>query len=63
MVFVEPANTTINPLIPQFCVRDAVAFQVVDSHSGNSARGDWVGDLPGIVRPLLTWSTEYSKNQ
>ena len=61
MVFVEPANTTIDPLMPQFCVRDAVAFQVVDSHDGNSARGDWVGDLPGIVRPLLKWSTQYSQ--
>jgi len=59
MVFVEPANATLEPTITQYCVRDAVAFQVVDSHDGNSARGDWVGDLPGIVRPLLKWETKY----
>lgn len=59
LVFVEPANTALDPIVPQFCVRDAVAFQVIDSHDGNSARGDWVGDLPGIVRPMLKWGTDY----
>mgnify|MGYP005846006273 CR=1 FL=1 len=59
LVFVEPANTTLDPIVPQFCVRDAVAFQVIDSHDGNSARGDWVGDLPGIVRPMLSWETRF----
>jgi lipopolysaccharide transport system ATP-binding protein len=62
MVFVEPANATLDPNIKQYCVADAVAFQVVDSHDGNSARGDWVGDLPGVVRPLLQWNTQYLPN-
>jgi hypothetical protein len=25
-------------------------------------RGDWVGDLPGVVRPLLQWNTQYLPN-
>jgi len=38
--------------------RNAVAFQVVDSPVGDSARGDYVGPMPGVVRPLLNWATE-----
>lgn len=36
---------------------NAIAFQVVDSPSGDSARGDYVGPMPGVVRPLLNWTT------
>jgi lipopolysaccharide transport system ATP-binding protein len=38
--------------------RNAVAFQVVDSPAGDSARGDYIGPMPGLVRPLLNWTTE-----
>ena len=37
--------------------RNVVAFQVVDSPHGDSARGDYVGPMPGVVRPLLNWTT------
>jgi lipopolysaccharide transport system ATP-binding protein len=37
---------------------NAVAFQVVDSPMGDSARGDYVGPMPGVIRPLLKWATE-----
>ena len=37
---------------------NAVAFQVVDSPAGDSARGDYVGPMPGLIRPLLDWTTE-----
>ncbi|HEX7312852.1 MAG TPA: ABC transporter ATP-binding protein [Pyrinomonadaceae bacterium] len=36
---------------------NAVAFQVLDEPGGVSARGDYVGPMPGIVRPLLQWET------
>jgi lipopolysaccharide transport system ATP-binding protein len=36
---------------------NAVAFQVVDGEGGDSARGDYAGPLPGVVRPLLEWDT------
>jgi lipopolysaccharide transport system ATP-binding protein len=36
---------------------NAVAFQVVDGGDGLSARGDYVGPMPGVVRPLLEWDT------
>jgi lipopolysaccharide transport system ATP-binding protein len=38
----------------------AVAFQVVDSLDGNSARGDFAGRIPGAVRPLLEWTTQFT---
>jgi hypothetical protein len=39
-----------------------VAFQVVDAQDGDSARGDYVGPMPGVVRPLLAWHTIAEKN-
>ena len=46
-----------DPVKNHFYERDAVAFQVVDSLEGDSARGDWESALPGVVRPLLEWTT------
>jgi lipopolysaccharide transport system ATP-binding protein len=34
------------------------AFQVLDVGEGRSARGDYNGPIPGVVRPLLNWDTE-----
>jgi len=36
----------------------AVAFQVVDTMSGSSARGDYTGRIPGVVRPLFQWDAQ-----
>ena len=36
----------------------AVAFQVVDSLAGDTARGDLGVMMPGAVRPLLPWRNE-----
>lgn len=37
---------------------NAVAFQVIDSQRGDSARGEYAGPMPGVVRPLLRWTTD-----
>ncbi len=37
--------------------KNAVAFQVLDEPGGLSARGDYAGPMPGVVRPLLEWTT------
>jgi lipopolysaccharide transport system ATP-binding protein len=39
------------------CV-DAVSFHVQDAGEGDTARGRFTGQLQGVVRPLLDWSTE-----
>src|SRR4030095_16895103 len=38
--------------------RNVVAFHVVDNQSGDSARGDYVGPMPGLGRPLVQWAAE-----
>jgi lipopolysaccharide transport system ATP-binding protein len=43
----------------QLSVHSALSFQVVDTLDGDSARGDYGKDFPGIVRPLLKWTTNY----
>lgn len=59
MYFIGPAIRTMKPEIRRFRVDDAVAFQVIDSLDGNSARVDYIGDLAGVVRPLLKWETQF----
>jgi len=54
------STITRSPSIGHFYERDAVAFQVVDTLDGDSARGDYAGPIPGIVRPLLHWTTQFS---
>jgi lipopolysaccharide transport system ATP-binding protein len=57
---VKVAITTQNPETIHVSERDVVAFQVVDSFEGDSARGDYARPLPGAVRPLLEWDTRYA---
>ncbi len=61
MLFVAPAVRT-----PERKWRlyesDAVAFQVIDSLDGDSARGDFSGYMTGAVRPLLRWETRFDPN-
>ena len=58
--FIHAAMTTMKPqTILQFHEKEAVSFRVVDPMEGDSARGDWANELRGLVRPLLTWETEY----
>jgi lipopolysaccharide transport system ATP-binding protein len=56
-LFVGAAISTMNPLLVHFYERDAVAFQVFDSMDGDTARGDYAGPIPGVVRPMLQWNT------
>jgi lipopolysaccharide transport system ATP-binding protein len=42
--------------------RDVVAFQVIDSFAGDTARGDFGGTMPGVVRPVLRWETRSAAN-
>jgi lipopolysaccharide transport system ATP-binding protein len=56
---VSAAISTMDPVIVHFFERDAVAFQVIDSLDGDSARGDYAGPFPGVVRPLLQWTTSF----
>ncbi|HEX4336088.1 MAG TPA: ABC transporter ATP-binding protein [Polyangiaceae bacterium] len=56
-IVVNIALSTMDPVVVHFHERDAVAFQVVDSLTGDSARGVYAGPMPGVVRPMLDWAT------
>ncbi len=58
ILFVGPGIYTLNPNIKHFRINDAVAFQVIDNMDGSSARVDFVGNMGGVIRPLLKWETK-----
>jgi lipopolysaccharide transport system ATP-binding protein len=59
IMLIGPCVRSLEPDMVQFWERNAVAFQVADAAGGDTARGDYPGGIPGSVRPLLKWSTEY----
>lgn len=59
LITVGVGIVTESPFSIHFDVPYAVAFQVVDSMDGDSARGDFGGDYMGVVRPLLNWITRF----
>lgn len=59
MMFVNCNMLTLIPDGIQFLEQAAVAFQVVDSMEGNTARGDYARNFPGMVRPMLEWKTAF----
>jgi len=44
------------PFLSHVYEQDVVSFNIVDNIDGRSARGNYVGGFPGIVRPLLRWT-------
>jgi lipopolysaccharide transport system ATP-binding protein len=55
------AGMVTDAMVTQFYEADAVALHVVDSLDGNSARGDYAGNMRGVVRPMLKWQTFYKQ--
>jgi lipopolysaccharide transport system ATP-binding protein len=60
---VQPALITLDPTIVQFWEQDAVSFQVIDTNDGSTARGDYAGNIEGVIRPLFKWTTLYSPDK
>ncbi len=58
--FINVACTQYAPSRDYFYVNQAVAFQIIDSMDGDTARGDWGGELGGLIRPLLKWQTRFT---
>jgi lipopolysaccharide transport system ATP-binding protein len=61
LMYVDVALNTMDPYIQQFHEHHVIAFQVIDSFAGDSARGDWTGPMRGVVRPLLKWTTRFER--
>ena len=60
MLFINCTLLAMSPENVQFNEQSVVAFQVIDRMDGDSARGDYAKGFPGIVRPLLEWTTQFS---
>lgn len=58
---VKAVLITLQPLSVLFSCPSAVAFTVIDKQDGTTARGDYVGKLHGVMRPLLEWHTDYMR--
>ena len=57
-VDVEVVTIASPKLIPHAGAHKVVAFHVYDPAEGGSARGLYTGQLRGVVRPLLEWTSE-----
>jgi lipopolysaccharide transport system ATP-binding protein len=56
--FLSAGLSALRPFANQFWIRNAAAFEVIDPVQGDSARGDYDGEMRCFVRPLLQWSSE-----
>jgi lipopolysaccharide transport system ATP-binding protein len=63
MHYVAAGLLVLNPMVHEFHAPEAIAFQVIDSLEGNSARGDWGGNLKGAIRPLLNWRSQLASGE
>jgi lipopolysaccharide transport system ATP-binding protein len=61
-MIVSSIMRTTQPDEFHFEALEAVAFQVIDHPGGDTARGDYGRSIPGVVRPLLEWTTEFIPN-
>ncbi|KKQ33953.1 MAG: ABC transporter family protein, partial [Candidatus Nomurabacteria bacterium GW2011_GWB1_37_5] len=49
-----------SPFLIHVHQENVIIFEVIDEVRGDSARGNYHGGFPGIVRPLLKWETKKS---
>lgn len=59
---VGAAMRTEIPHLVHFYEQDAVSFQIIESPDGDTARVDYAGRMRGVVRPYLSWTTQYEQN-
>jgi lipopolysaccharide transport system ATP-binding protein len=59
--FIGPVMRTVEPDILHFVEIDAIAFEIINTNSKNTARGEWTKEIAGIIRPLLKWSTHFKE--
>jgi lipopolysaccharide transport system ATP-binding protein len=50
--------SSLDPFVIHAQERDSVAFHVTDRSEGDGVRGEWVGEYPGVIRPMLDWEID-----
>lgn len=58
MIYISAHMRTLEPLHRHFHAHQEVAFQVIDSRGGDTARGAHAGSMDGVFSPKLEWETE-----
>ncbi len=58
MIYISAQMKTVEPAQRHFKAHQQIAFHVVDTMEGDSARGNWVGGIDSAFRPKLDWQTE-----
>ena len=61
-IIIGAAIVTQNPFVVHIHEKDVIVFNMVDETSNNQTRGAYVGNLPGVVRPLLKWENSRFSN-
>lgn len=59
-LLIRAAITTYTPYRIHCDVHETIAVQIVDAQDGQTARGDETGHFPGVIRPILPWTTAYN---
>ncbi len=57
IIIVGVALLTHDPFVLHFHDKEAIAFNMMDDMDKSPTRGDYVGSLPGIIRPNLKWES------
>ena len=57
-LFIAAAVCSYNPDLVHALEYDVVSFQIVDRSEGDGVRGEYAGNWPGVVRPMLEWHVE-----
>jgi lipopolysaccharide transport system ATP-binding protein len=58
VILIGVALVTHDPFVIHFHEKDSIAFNMIDNLNNSPTRGDYVGNLPGIIRPLLKWESK-----
>lgn len=58
VILVGVALVTHDPFVVHYHERDSIAFNMIDNQIRSPTRGEYVGSLPGIIRPLLKWESK-----
>jgi lipopolysaccharide transport system ATP-binding protein len=57
------ALCTYNPDAVHALEQDAVSFQVIEDPDSRTARGEYAGVWPGVLRPRLKWKADYIEQE
>lgn len=58
VIVVGVALVTHDPFKVHFHDRNAIVFNIIEDIENSPTRGDYVGNLPGIIRPSLKWESQ-----